>query len=44
MKLLNPFAGYIHASGHLLYHAAFFLGSFTVEIFGDERTELSEFD
>ena len=36
MKLLNPFAGYRAASGHLLYHVVFFLASFSINIFGDE--------
>ena len=44
MKLLNPFAGYRYAAGHLLYHAAFFIGSFTVMIFGNEQQELDEFN
>ena len=44
MKLLNPFAGYRHAGGHLLYHLAFFIGSWMVPIFGDEKKELEEFD
>ena len=44
MKLPNPFAGYRHAAGHLLYHLVFFIGSFTVMIFGNEQQELDDFD
>ena len=43
MKLLNPFAGYRYISGHILYHAAFALGSILVVIFGQkELQELPE--
>ena len=39
MKLLNPFAGYRYVSGHVLYHLAMLLGSFTVNYF-EEPDEL----
>ena len=44
MKLLNPLAGYRAASGHMLYHAAFFFASFSINIFGDEMHEIKTFD
>ena len=44
MKLLNPFAGYRAASGHILYHVVFFLASFSINIFGNEISEARNFD
>ena len=44
MKLLNPFAGYRAASGHLFYHVVFFLASFSINIFGDEISQVRNFD
>ena len=44
MKLLNPFGGYIAASGHIFYHVCFFLASFSINIFGDEISEARDFD
>ena len=35
MKLFDPFAGIKLATGHALFHFAFFVGSFMVEVFGD---------
>ena len=35
MKLLDPFAGYKLANGHPLFHAAFFAGSFMVNVYSD---------
>ena len=43
MKLLNPFAGYRAASGHLLYHVVFFLASFSINIFGNEIDYVENF-
>ena len=43
MKLLNPFAGYRAASGHLLYHVVFFLASFSINIFGNEMEYVKDF-
>ena len=34
MRLLNPFRGYLLASGHPLYHLVFFIGSFSVSWYG----------
>ena len=33
MKLLDPFAGYKLANGHPLFHFAFFVGSFMVNVY-----------
>ena len=44
MKLLNPFAGYRAASGHIFYHVVFFLASFSINIFGNEIRLVKEFD
>ena len=44
MKLLNPFAGYRAASGHLLYHVVFFLASFSINIFGNEIDYVKNFN
>ena len=43
MKLLNPFAGYRAASGHLLYHVVFFLASYSINIFGNEIEYVENF-
>ena len=43
MKLLNPFAGYRAASGHLLYHVVFFLASYSINIFGNEMEYVENF-
>lgn len=34
MRILEPFAGYRMASGHFIYHIAFFIGSFWVDTNG----------
>ena len=44
MKLLNPFAGYRAASGHIFYHVVFFIASFSINIFGDEISRSRDFD
>lgn len=36
MKFLDPFAGYRLASGHAFFHIALFLGSFLVQLFGED--------
>ena len=41
MKLLDPFAGYRLASGHPVFHLAFFAGSWTVNYFEDAENFLS---
>lgn len=35
MKLLDPFAGIKLATGHPLFHFAFFVGSFAVGVYSD---------
>ena len=35
MKLFDPFAGIKLGNGHPLFHGAFFIGSFMVEVFSD---------
>ena len=37
MKLLDPFAGYRLASGHPIFHLAYFVGSWTVNYFEHEE-------
>ena len=44
MKLLDPFGGYKLADGHPIYHVVFFLGSFTVILFGNEQKMQDDFD
>ena len=42
MKLLDPFAGYRLASGHPVFHLAYFAGSWSVDYFKDEEQFLTK--
>ena len=42
MKLLDPFAGIKLATGHPLFHFAFFIGSFAVEVYSDPSNWCTE--
>ena len=37
MKLFDPFAGIKLANGHALFHLAFFIGSFVVNVFQNPK-------
>ena len=37
MKLLDPFAGLRLASGHPIFHIALFVGSFMINVFGEDN-------
>ena len=42
MKLLDPFAGYRLASGHPVFHLAYFVGSWSVDYFKNEEEFLTK--